>query len=664
MISKKTIDEIMMATKIEEVVGEFVSLKKRGQDWTGLCPFHDDKNPSMHVNPRLGIFNCFVCDTKGNAIKFLMEYQKCSYPEALRYLAKKYNIAIEEDAQKTPEELALESEVDSMLALNKFAEDFFVNQLFNTENGRNIGLSYFKGRGLTEDIIKKFRLGYSPESWSAFTDEALKNGFSEKYLLETGLTKKSSSDKIFDFFHGRVMFPIHNALGKTVGFGGRTLLTDKKISKYFNSPESEVYHKSDILYGFYLARKAIRANDNVFLVEGYTDVISMHASGIENVVASSGTALTQGQIKILASQTKNITVLYDGDSAGIKASLRGIDMLLKSNLNVYVVLLPEGEDPDSFARKNDDHTVLEYLKENRSTFIIFKAKILSKDAGSDPNKRAQMVNEILSNIADISDTLVQAFYIKECSELFNLPEESLNAQLRRIAWKKIKEAKQASQGEEQTNIDIQLPPIRMPQTNPEENSATAQRKLVEEKIIILLLKFGMYEIDVEENRARNEIGFFCTRIDQYIFDEFHDQKIIFKNPLFQQIYLEYAQVAIIAQNQEFIQRYFTMHENPEISSFAISSIGNSDPEISPMWETRFDTVTKSVSNNIKKLNNEVENLINMFKLRIVEQYREAILDSLNEGVDTENLQEVLKKFELLTKRRQELAERLDCVITK
>ena len=345
MISRKTIDEIMLAAKIEEVVGDFIPLKRAGKDWVGLCPFHDDKDPSLHVSPRLGIYKCFVCDSAGNSVKFLMEHEKITYPDALRYLANKYHIEIEEDKRElTPEEQAAQTEREALLGVNSFAEKFFIEQMNETETGRAIGLSYFKERGFQENTIKKFRLGYCPEGWDTFTKAALANGYKLEYLLTTGLTKQSENGKTYDFYRGRVIFPIPNASGKTVGFGGRILAKGKsdKVAKYFNSPENPIYHKSDILYGFFFARKSIRTKDNVYLVEGYTDVISMAEAGVENVVASSGTALTSGQIRLISSQTKNITVLYDGDAAGIKASLRGINLLLEAGLNVKTVLLPDG----------------------------------------------------------------------------------------------------------------------------------------------------------------------------------------------------------------------------------------------------------------------------------------------------------------------------------
>ena len=438
MIPQQIIDEIKATARIEDVVGDFLTLKKKGASWVCTCPFHDDKNPSMTISSRLNIYHCFVCDAKGNSIDFLKNYQKLSFYEALQYLAKKYSIAIPEEKPKNPEEIAAQNERDALFLLNQFAENYFIDQLFNTEEGRSVGLSYLKERGLSESIIKKFKLGYSPEGWTAFTDYATSKGYKEEYLIKTGLTKVSESGKKYDFFHGRIMFPIHTISGKTIGFGGRTLLKDFKGGKYFNSPENEIYHKKETLYGIDVSSRVARELNNVYLVEGYMDVISLHASGIENVVAASGTAFTPEQVKMLSRMTRdrNITVLFDGDSAGIKASKRSISMLLEADFNVKVLLLPDGEDPDSFARQHDDEYVKRYFEENATNFILFKANLLSSEAGNDPIKRAEVVTEIIEDISLAPNNIVQAFYIKQCAEIFNIPEVTLNISLRKAVWKR------------------------------------------------------------------------------------------------------------------------------------------------------------------------------------------------------------------------------------
>jgi len=668
MISKKTIDEIMLTAKIEEVVGDFVSLKRRGQNWVGVCPFHDDKNPSMYVSPRLGIFNCFVCDTKGNAIRFIMEHEKITYSEALRYLAKKYNITIEEEAEKTKEDIEEHNKKESLLLVNQFAENYFIEQLFDTEEGRNIALSYFKERGYNETIIKKFKLGYNPEGWDTFTRYALKNGYKIEQLLQLGLTKENENGKQFDFYHGRVIFPIHSALGKTLGFGARTLKQGEKIAKYFNSPESEVYHKSDILYGFFFAKKAIRTFDNVYLVEGYTDVISMFAAGIENVVSSSGTALTKGQIKLIATQTQNITLVYDGDAAGIKASLRGIDMLLESGLNVQAIMLPEGEDPDSFARKTTQEELKTYFQEKSVSFILFKAKMLSKDAGNDPMKRAGMVNEIIQNIAEIPDAIARAFYIKECAELFHLSEETLNAQLRKAVWKKAESRKEERRKEEgveiqqdvpqKEQIDIVLPLHKQPKFEIDNRLVEAEKS-----IILLILKHGMYDIDIENIDETGESYYTKNRIDQYIFNEFHQQNLQFTYPLFQIISFEYSIIAISAQKQDDIKYYFSMIEDKTITDFVIANFLN-EPEISELWQTKHDIVTRSATNNINNLNKIVKETILMFKLRYLEEHRKLYLKEMdNNSNNEEYIYLMLEKLHRLLERRAEIAKLLGAVVS-
>jgi DNA primase len=656
MISKKSVDEILLVTKIEEVVGDFVSLKKRGLNWVGLCPFHNDKNPSMYVSPRLGIYKCFVCDSGGPAVHFLMEHEKITYPEALRYLAKKYNIPIEEEAEKSAEELAAESERDSLFILNAFAENFFIDQLFNTEEGRAVGLSYFKERGYNEASIRKFKLGYCPENWDSFTQFALKEGYKTDFLLKTGLTKKSESGKLFDFYHGRVIFPIHNTMGKTAGFGGRILKKEGKIVKYFNSPESEIYHKSDLLYGFFFAKKAIRNKDNVYLVEGYTDVMSLSQAGIENVVSSSGTALTEGQIKLLASQTQNITVVYDGDVAGVKASLRGINMLLEAGLNVKVILLPDDEDPDSFARTHRDSEVTDYFEKNTTDFLLFKAKVLSKDAGNDPMKRAAMVTDIINTIADVKDNIARAFYIKECAEIFQLSEDMLNAQLRKSVWKKL------NKGNEPAGMTAPQPLTHLYQ--PIEHARSNPLDLVEKNIILLILKHGMYEIDVEEVNDEGVPFLTKLRIDQYIFNEFEKEEIRFKSPLFQKIYEAYAVIAVEAEDQDSIKKAFTLNPDREISNFTTPYLIEVDPLYSPDWERRFETATNTINNNIQKLNNEVENMINMFKLRLLENHKQLLIKELKHSHPEDIQDQITTKLMLVLKRRQQIADLLGTVVTR
>ena len=668
MISQKTIDEIRLAAKIEEVVGDFIPLKRAGKDWVGLCPFHDDKDPSLHVSPRLGIYKCFVCDSGGDSVKFLMEHEKISYPDALRYLAEKYHIEIEEDKRElTPEEQAVQTEREALLAVNSFAEKFFIEQMNETETGRAIGLSYFKERGFQENTIKKFRLGYCPEGWDTFTKAALANGYKLEYLLTTGLTKQSENGKTYDFYRGRVIFPIHNASGKTVGFGGRILAKGKsdKVAKYFNSPENPIYHKSDILYGFFFARKSIRTKDNVYLVEGYTDVISMVESGVENVVASSGTALTDGQIRLISSQTKNITVLYDGDSAGIKASLRGINLLLEAGLNVKTVLLPDGEDPDSFAKSHRDSELIDYLEQNATDFIRFKTTILLQGA-NDPIKKAAVIDEIIDTIALVKDEVTQTFYVRECAEIFQVEEELLLTKLRKVVWKKINTVKNGQRSIQPTTEHIQeqttLPekPVPIQRQRPEANNIES----IEFHVVKLILKYGLYEITVEVTRKDGGSTFQPMRIDQYIFNEFASEEIRFHNPLYQTFYEEYAQIAEHSASQEELIHSFVEHPDKLIRNLAIPILMDESPEFSKIWKSRYDVFTFSTDNNVDKLNAEVENIINFFKIRLIEERKKLLIKELSENHPEDIQRDILKRLTELDQMRKLYANLTRTVITK
>ena len=435
MIDQATIDKIMAATDIVDVVSDFVSLRRRGANYWGLCPFHDDRSPSFSVSPSKGVCKCFSCGKGGSAIHFIMEHEQLSYYEALKYLAKKYNIEVHEK-ELTDEERQKRSERENMFVVNTFAQEFFSKSLLETDEGRSVGLAYFKERGFNEDIIRKFGLGYSPEKRDALAVEAQKRGYKIDYLLKTGLCREGQNGRIYDLFSGRVMFPVYSVSGKVVAFGGRILKSGVKISKYFNSPESDIYHKSDELYGIYQAKRAIEKERRCYLVEGYTDVLSMHQSGIENVVASSGTALTHGQIRLIHRFTDNITVLYDGDAPGIKASLRGIDLLLQEGLNIKVVLLPDGEDPDSFAKSQSAESFTRYIKEHETDFIRFKTQLLLEDAGEDPIKRADIISNIVESISLIPDAIVRSVYVQECSRLLQIDEQILLSELNKRRQKR------------------------------------------------------------------------------------------------------------------------------------------------------------------------------------------------------------------------------------
>ena len=431
MIDQHTIDRIIEAANIVEVVSDFVTLRRRGVNYVGLCPFHDEKTPSFSVSPARGICKCFSCGKGGNSVHFIMEHEQVSYYEALKYLARKYNIEIQE-RQLSEEEKQRKSDRESMLIVNDFAQKFFTTNLLENVEGRSIGLAYFRERGFGEDIIKKFGLGYSPEKRDALAQEAVKKGYKKDYLLKTGLCIESQQGALYDRYKGRVIFPIHSLSGKVIAFGGRILKKDEKAAKYVNSPESEVYHKSDVLYGIYHAKQAIVKNDFCYLVEGYTDVLSMHQAGIENVVASSGTSLTPGQIRLIHRFTNNITVLYDGDAAGIKASLRGIDLILQEGLNIKVVLLPDGDDPDSFSKKQSAADFTAYIRAHETDFIRFKTNLLLEGAGNDPIKRATLIGDIVRSIAIIPDNILRTIYVQDCARLLSVDEKMLMREVNNI----------------------------------------------------------------------------------------------------------------------------------------------------------------------------------------------------------------------------------------
>ena len=548
-----------------------------------------------------------------------------------------------------------------MLAINKFAEQYFIDQLLNTEEGQTVGLSYFKERGFTQQTIEKFKLGYCPDGWDKFTQEALKNGYQLEHLIMTGLTKKAESGKVFDFYRGRVIFPIYDKLGKPVGFGGRILKKDEKIAKYFNSPESPIYHKSNVLYGFYQAQRTIKSKDNVYLVEGYTDVLSMVQAGIENVVATSGTAFPDGQIRLLKSKTNNVTVLRDGDRAGINAALKDINILLGNGFNVNVVMLPDGEDPDSFAQSHRDSEITDYLHDNADSFILFKAKVMAAEAGNDPAKRATMVKDIIQSIALIQDDITRQLYIKELAKLFGIEEKVLTVELRKNIVKTLKESAKKDSGQE---VEIHTPAEEKISSNDnsfDENEALYQ---IEKKIILLILKYGAYEIDAEFTDEDGEIQCQPIRLDQYIFNEFSEEKFSFKDPLFQKIYEEYAFIASEAKNQDEIKVFFANHKDTEIQQFSIENLLADDIEVSPEWLRRFEVSTDNVNNSIYKLNEEVYKTVLMFKFQLIEKYLSLLKEEISQPHSDKIIDQILAKYDLLIKRRAEIAKLMDMVVAK
>lgn len=545
MISKTTIDQVYETARLEEVIGDFVQLKKSGSNFKGLSPFSDERTPSFMVSPVKQIWKDFSSGKGGNVVAFLMEHEHFTYPEAIKYLAKKYTIEIEETEQSN-EEKEQANERESMYLVSEFAQKHFKEMLWDTELGKAIGLSYFKERGFTEDTIKKFELGYCLDQWDGFTTAALDSGYKLDYLEKTGLTivkedaNNPNSPRKFDRFKGRVMFPIHSLSGRVLGFGGRILTNDKKAAKYLNSPESDIYHKSKVLYGIYHAKQAIAKEDNCYLVEGYTDVIQFQQRGIENVVSSSGTALTPEQIRLINRLTKNITVLFDGDAAGLRASLRGIDLILEQGMNVKICTFPEGEDPDSFAKNNDLEDVVLYLKENAKDFIQFKASLLVKEASDDPIKRADTVRDIVNSIAKIPDRIKKEIYIQECAQIMNISEAVLFNTLAQIGKKESFDAKKQLQ-KEQKAFDV----VR---------NETVQEKVdvqyeLERKIIEILLQYGDQKEEFEDLVLKeNEKG------DLILEPESLEIKV------YEKIYLDLQEDEIELANERFRNMYYKIIE--------------------------------------------------------------------------------------------------------
>ena len=542
----------MNAAQILDVVSDFVTLKKRGVNYVGLCPFHEERTPSFSVSPAKGICKCFSCGKGGNAVNFIMEHEQMSYYEALKYLAKKYNIEVVEK-ELTAEEVAQRNDRESMLAVNKFAQQYFTSLLFDSSEGRNVGLAYFHERGFRDDVIRKFQLGYSLEQRDAFTVAALSKTYKKDFLVKTGLSIDRESSSPFDRFWGRVMFPVHSLSGNVVAFGGRILRKDDKTAKYVNSPESEIYHKSNELYGIYFAKQAIVKYERCFLVEGYTDVLAMHQAGIENVVASSGTSLTKGQIRLIHRFTENVTVLYDGDAAGVKASIRGIDMLLEEGLNIKVVLLPQGEDPDSYAKSQDATQFIDYIKKHQTDFIRFKTSLLLDEAGSDPIKRAALIGDIVRSIAIIPDRVIRSVYVKECSTLLETDEKLLYAEISKY-----------QNGRSFQNADRVITVKSNEDTlpSPEVTHQFVACEEEERNIIQYLIRYGereLYAAPDEKQEGRTV----SISVARYFLTELAHDHLTFAHPLHVSILKEIE--SHLGDPSFVAESYFVQHHDPEIS---------------------------------------------------------------------------------------------------
>ena len=561
MIDRSTVDRIFEAARIVDVVSEFISLKRSGVNYKGCCPFHNERTPSFMVNPARNIYKCFGCGKAGNSVNFIMEHEHFTYPEALRYLAKKYGITIEEKEQ-TAEEIQQKNRNESLLVVSSYAARTFHDNLFNTREGVAVGMSYFKERGFRDEIIKNFELGYCLETRDAFTQKALKDGYNEEFLLETGLTIKNQQG-LYDRFWGRVVFPIHSLSGKVTAFGGRILKADKNAAKYVNSPESEIYHKSKVLYGIFQAKNSIVKNDKCFLVQGYTDVLSMHQAGIYNVVASSGTSLTVEQIQLIKRFTTNITVLYDGDPAGIKASLRGIDLILQEDMNVKVLLLPEGEDPDSFARAHSATELDEYIRDKETDFITFKAQLLLDDAKNDPIKRSQLITDVVQSISLIPQTITRSVYLKECARMFEMDEIMLTETAEVMRQKKAALQTVVRKTEpEKDKIPTTDSYEKTDDISHEQSRVEKELARAEYEIIKLLVRFGQ-ELLTPANDTTGETE---LTVANYIINELTIDELDLQHPLLRKIFDEYKQ--ILNDGLIVTDMYFLQHFDPEISKLA------------------------------------------------------------------------------------------------
>ena len=594
MITRETIDKVFETARVEEVIGDFVQLKRAGSNFKGLSPFSDERSPSFMVSPVKQIWKDFSSGKGGSVVTFLMEHEHFTYPEAIRYLAKKYNIEIEE-TEVSNEDRIEANEKESLYLVSEFAKTYFHDTLLNTEEGKAIGLSYFKERGFTNETIAKFGLGYSPETWDAFTKEALSKGYQLEFLEKVGLTITREDGKHFDRFKGRVMFPIQSLSGRNLGFGGRILTNDKKAAKYLNSPESDIYHKSKVLYGIFHAKQAIAKQNNCYLVEGYTDVIQLHQAGIENVVASSGTALTPDQIRLINRLTKNITVLFDGDAAGLRASIRGIDLILEEGMNVKVCSFPDGDDPDSFARKNSYDDLVHYLENNAKDFIQFKASLLMNEANNDPIKKADLIRDMVVSISKIPDRIKREIYIQETARIMDISEQVLLNTLAQLVQKDITEAGKKLKQEQKAFEVVK----NEPQVSQERVNIVYE---LERKILEMLLLYGSLEADFEDYILKaNEEGEMVEekeinvyKVFQRIYLSLQEDEVELAHPTFKEIYTDLIQY--YHQTEAFNIEQYLMQLSPEHSQVVTDILMSEEKELLHNWETKHIYVKTKTQN--------------------------------------------------------------------
>ena len=635
MIDKATIDKIMDAANIVDVVSEFVSLRKAGVNYKGLCPFHDEKTPSFVVSPSKGYCHCFSCGKGGNAVGFIMEHEQMTYPEALRWLAKKYNIEIHE-RELTDDEKREESERESLFIVNDWALHYFQDNLFNTQAGQAIGMQYFRSRGFRDDTINRFQLGYALPERDALARAATAKGFKEEFLVTTGLCYRREDGRLQDRYAGRVIFPVHTVTGRVVAFGGRILENNKKLAKYVNSPESLIYHKSNELYGIYQAKHAITKQDRCYLVEGYIDVTSMHQSGVENVVASSGTSLTTGQIRLIHRFTNNITVLYDGDSAGIHASIRGIDMLLAEGMNVKVLLLPDGDDPDSFAQKHTAQEFRDYIEAHQTDFIEFKTNLLLKGV-TDPIKRSEAISSIVKSVSVIQDQITRATYITECAHRLGMNEATLINTANQFIRGEIEE-KQKEQRREEAKADGPLQPLKP-------LAPVRQQPDVEYMLVQMVVRHGQEILYKGVETADG--GTVDLSVSQYISYDLGADNLAFKNPLYNRMLAE----AVEHNGDEGFnaEEYFTHHTDIDVSRTA-TEMAIDHFQLSKSLQVRHDEDT---------LRNQVEHLILDFRMDYVEQHLKDLQREITLSAnDTEKVMRLMAEYKDMQVVRNEIAKEL------
>ena len=648
MIDRKTIELIMDTAKVEEVVGDFVALRKRGVNMIGLCPFHNEKTPSFTVSPSKNLWKCFGCGKGGKPVHFIMEHEQLSYYDALRWLAKRYHIEIKE-RELTDEEKREESIRESLFVINQYALQHFTETLLNTDEGRAIGLNYFRHRGLRDETIKKFCLGYSLEKRDSFSAKATKAGYNPELIAKSGVCYSTDDGRLIDRFWGRVIFPVHTLSGKVVAFGGRVLQNNPKAAKYVNSPESEIYHKSDHLYGLYFAKQAIVQKDRCILVEGYLDVISMHQAGIQNVVASSGTSLTTGQIKLIHRFTNNITLLYDGDNAGIKASIRGIDMLLEEGMNINVVLLPDGEDPDSYAQSHSTEEVEEYIERNKVDFIKFKTSLLLGEVGEDPIKRAGLIGDVVKSISVVPNDILRSEYIKKCSEMLKVGEQLLVKETAKIRMKRAEEQqKQKSRDNAGTKEneegagEVMTPVIDEFQQNIIESYSNKVLHHKEKAIIQFILKNGGRMLQVPEDKD-NGTPSFTESIISHLHYSFEGDGIELSHPLYRKIFTE-ASEHINDINFD-PGRYFMTHPDAEISQLAAELCGEQH-----LLSKFFAEQKSDERNELAVLFEQTTRLAIAYKLSIVDDMLKETMNRLKDpatAADPTALQEAMEDFKFL-----------------